>query len=76
MFRTELVINGNRHESWRKATTPELAAHEASKAWYSSGVQVTHECDGRDLSGRYLGFTLRHGQDVAIVRVYVAKKGR
>lgn len=69
-FKTQVEFNGRVHESYRDAVTVAGAAREASKAWYTSGVTIAPNGEGKDLTGPYHRFLLTYGQSYATCRVY------
>ena len=73
-YRTILEVNGQRHETYREATSADYAAQLASKAWYS-GASVQRVAEGTsDRTGLYVGYTARHHQAriPASIRVYLS----
>lgn len=61
------------HEAYQDAATIEGAARKASKAWYLSGVSISPNGSGKDLTGPYHRFLLTYGQSNATVRVYACR---
>lgn len=72
-YRTQVEFNGRMHETYREAATVEGAARKASRAWYLSGVSITSNGEGKDLTGPYHRFLLRVGSLYATCRVYACR---